>query len=272
MRRLFPYLARTVLFFSLFLLAQMLEAKINLPLIWNLPYRSKLFVGREEVLKTLGFVLGDNLVFVVGINGLGKSRLVLEYAHQNKDKYDIVWKFEGTGTIIEQFKELSETLAAIDNPKETLHFIDKKQYISYAKNWLRRTDRSWLIIFDDVVDTKKIFDLIPETHDQPNKHIIVTTNKPIYGARKLKLTKFKRTESLDYLKKLLKIELSGEDLNKLSEILDDHPLALKQASSYFNNVKNASVHNYVALLEKQNIELLKTEEKLVNVESYFGIT
>lgn len=64
----------------------------DVKLKWKMPERPECFVGRDLELSQLDFILhnGANIVFVQGIDGIGKSELVKQYAFLARDKYDVI--------------------------------------------------------------------------------------------------------------------------------------------------------------------------------------
>ncbi|WP_039455573.1 hypothetical protein [Candidatus Jidaibacter acanthamoebae] len=70
----------------------------------------------------------------------------------------------------------------------------------------------------------------------------------------MKLGKFSREESKEYLKKLLPLEdLKG--LDKLSEILDDYPLALSQSVAYLKANQPIGLKGYIELFKSAKTSL-----------------
>ncbi|MEU5694695.1 toll/interleukin-1 receptor domain-containing protein [Actinosynnema sp. NPDC020468] len=64
-----------------------------LPEIWDVPPRNPLFVGREAELALLdrAFRRVARPQVLVGPTGVGKSELVVEYAHRHSSAFDVVW-------------------------------------------------------------------------------------------------------------------------------------------------------------------------------------
>ena len=66
---------------------------------WEIPFRNRNFVGREQELADLrSFLLagstaliGQPVQAVYGLGGVGKTELAAQYAHRYRDEYDLVW-------------------------------------------------------------------------------------------------------------------------------------------------------------------------------------
>ena len=67
----------------------------TLPPLWNVPARSALFTGRDDLIVRLRAQLLHEKRFVVsalhGLGGVGKTMLAVEYAHRFAGDYRLVW-------------------------------------------------------------------------------------------------------------------------------------------------------------------------------------
>ncbi|MHC1595118.1 MAG: toll/interleukin-1 receptor domain-containing protein, partial [Methanotrichaceae archaeon] len=68
-----------------------------LPPYWNVPYhRNRNFTGRKSLLSNLHAALTSGQYAaltqaIIGLGGVGKTQLALEYVYSYMDKYEIVW-------------------------------------------------------------------------------------------------------------------------------------------------------------------------------------
>lgn len=92
-----------------------------IPKVWNAPPRNPGFTGRHTVLERMRDQLGGGMAVVLpqpqtlyGLGGVGKTQVVLEYAHRFMADYDLVWWIpsEETDEIVAALAELAERLGA----------------------------------------------------------------------------------------------------------------------------------------------------------------
>ncbi|MBA1340615.1 MAG: hypothetical protein C5S40_00565 [ANME-2 cluster archaeon] len=87
-------------------------------LTWNVAHnRNPNFTGREEHLTSLKMALslGKSAALtqaIIGLGGVGKTQLALEYAYRNAAEYDIVWwvRSEEPATLAADYASLAKAL------------------------------------------------------------------------------------------------------------------------------------------------------------------
>lgn len=147
-----------------------------------LPERNPLFVGREEVLKSLYHSLhaGHTIVALtpsVSIEktlSIGKTAIAVEYVYRNQCEYDaIFWLSQNPENsalelLLEQIRqvaeELEETAAQTEKAHHWLHILNR---------WLE-SHINWLLILDGLTTPQDIQDLFLS---KKQGHIIVTTRE-----------------------------------------------------------------------------------------------
>lgn len=122
---------------------------------------------------------------VVGMAGVGKTSIAIEYAHLSREKYDaILWiKADEKTRVPDEFAKLAEALGLIESASS----CDLPQTVQTMKNWLSRPVRSytaeniqedvpWLLVFDNVDDFETLTDYWPT---EGTGSILVTSRDPL---------------------------------------------------------------------------------------------
>jgi hypothetical protein len=116
-----------------------------LPEVWNVPARNPNFTGRDSDLERLrdGLRAASTVAVhaVRGMGGVGKTQLVIEYAHRHATDYDLIWWItaENPANVAGQLARLAGKLGVpADTPAEAA--------AEAALEHLHRTGR-WLLIY-----------------------------------------------------------------------------------------------------------------------------
>ncbi|MBU1626490.1 protein kinase, partial [bacterium] len=228
--------------------------------IWNVPfYRNINFTGREEILDNIRKELisgeaGSNILVIIGLGGVGKTQIALEYSIRQSKNYSIVWwiRAEEPSTIASEFASLAQKL---DLP---VKYLEQSKIVENVKLWLQENG-GWLLVFDNADKSEDINEFIPKSI---SGHVLITSRNPKWGglAKKIAITKWKPEESLDFIFKRTKDddEVSAIELaNKLGNL----PLALEQAAAYIEG-SGRSLSEYLNMFNKYQQRLLSRGKPL----------
>lgn len=135
------------------------------------------FLGRDAALHQLGNALSSTARAVVtqavyGLGGVGKSELVLQYAHSHRSQYGLVWWIAADDST--RIEAGLATLAARLYP-EIAVAATTADAAEWAVSWLQ-THSGWLLILDNV-DTLQ--DIAPLLGQLQGGHIVFTTRRDI---------------------------------------------------------------------------------------------
>lgn len=149
-----------------------------LPPVWRLPSdRNPVFTGREPELAqiTAKFESADPpplVVALIGLDGVGKTALAVEYAYRHRRLYKMVWwvRADRQETVVADVALLAERLelAAKDDPLSAR--------AAAAREWLSSHDQ-WLLILDDAEDPSVARQAIPQGG---GGHVLVTSRVPAW--------------------------------------------------------------------------------------------
>jgi cellulose biosynthesis protein BcsQ/tetratricopeptide (TPR) repeat protein len=198
------------------------------PAVHRLPDRTPGFTGREAELKTLRRRLlrsghaadaGPHHhpppVVLHGIGGVGKTALVVEYAHRYAGAYDLVWWLDGDRAEA-GLAELAGALGAGPAAASALAALRRGA-----------PHRRWLVVLDGAESYRQVRPLLP----QGAGHVVITSRNRSWDGRfaRMEVGAFDPKDSALYLARhvpgLDRVEAAG-----IARALGDLPLALAAAA------------------------------------------
>ncbi|OAL45572.1 hypothetical protein IQ07DRAFT_576125 [Pyrenochaeta sp. DS3sAY3a] len=242
-----------------------------------LPFtQNQRFVGRNTELDVLEEKLFKNKdchqLALVGLGGVGKTQIALQFAYYVKERYPDYSIFWVQAMSMETFEQAYADVAialGIQDPTEAK--VDVKPAVQ--KHLSSKSSGKWLLIVDNADDMEiltgkqqqGLLDFLPRSDDGL---ILFTTRHSrvaydIAGPDVVQVAKMGTNEGKDMLQRLLPKKLLRDDAevqNLLTE-LDHLPLAITQAAAFINS-NRSSITEYLRLLngtEQDAVILMSTE-------------
>ncbi|MEV7194033.1 tetratricopeptide repeat protein [Streptomyces sp. NPDC093510] len=210
----------------------------------NLPeLPSRLFVGREEALASLGRALSEGSQTITqtlhGLGGVGKTTLALHYAHDHRHAYRLVWWIRAdTPDLIDTGLAALAARLRGDAPA-----LATAQAASWAIGWLQ-THPGWLLVFDNAERPDDVCAVTGQLRAS-GRQLITSRCRAGWPGKPIPLPVLDADASLDLLARLTddgdeaedEGEGEGEDgdegeVRALAEDLGHLPLALEQAGAF----------------------------------------
>jgi tetratricopeptide (TPR) repeat protein len=223
------------------------------PAVTNLPARNRGFIGRADLLERLqrdlrarSGVAVTQAMAIHGLGGVGKTQLVLEYAHWHAAEYELIWWIpaQRTTTAVAALGRLARQLGVQEQ-------ADQGEMVAELFDELRRRHR-WLLIYDNAETPKQLEPLLPPGGDG---HVLVTSRNPAWGrvAEPLPLGVLRREESVALLGRRTGSR-DAASAATLAEFLGDLPLALEEAAAYIDETR-VGLTEYLRLARGRTAEL-----------------
>ncbi|MEV0191747.1 tetratricopeptide repeat protein [Kitasatospora purpeofusca] len=199
---------------------------------------------------------------LAGGGGVGKSQLAASYAHRalhpDSGVDVVVWAPAADPfTVVAAY---AEAAVAVQLPGATEAPAEVERNALQFLNWLRSTDRGWLVVLDDVTDFTATGPPWPGSSRRGNGRVLATTRQrgahaSGAGRALVPMDVYSPQEASDYLRDRLTSAgypyLLDEHAEKLAEALGRLPLALGHAAAYMVN-KGCGCAEYLTLFRERS--------------------
>jgi hypothetical protein len=143
---------------------------------FNRPPRYAEFVGRKEALDSLHEVLSKpgQVYIVSGRGGIGKTATAVEYSYQFQSEYSaIFWvEAETAGGCADKYAMIANSVGLANNAEH-----GQAGLVSLAREYLTKSERRWLLIFDNVEDWNDIDRYIPKNMPRTCGSVLITARE-----------------------------------------------------------------------------------------------
>ncbi|KUJ10972.1 uncharacterized protein LY89DRAFT_739942, partial [Mollisia scopiformis] len=215
-------------------------------------------------------VLGSRTA-LVGLGGVGKSQLAIEYAYRTRDRSPETWVFwvhaSNTARFEQSFRDIANCvkISGRQNPQADIFQL--------VHDWLRDDrKRKWALILDNVDDARFLVEtrrtgqygqtsgiesgnsrsLVSYLPQCPNGSILITTRsknaalKLVEQRDIIAIKAMDKTDALTLFENKLGGHYDGENIAELAKELEFMPLAIVQAAAYISQMApRYSVHQYL---------------------------
>src|SRR5918995_1068308 len=198
--------------------------------VFEAPPRNPNFTDRDDLLNALQWILRTRQAGAVvqnsaayGLGGVGKTQLVIEYAHRFAADYDLVWWLDAEQPVL-----IPEQLAGLAARLELPPGPTVADTVERLLAELRGRHR-WLLVFDNAERPADVAGYRPGGAG----HVLITSRSPGWGALggRLEVDVLTRAETIA----LLRARIPGMEVelaDQLAAELGDLPLAAAQAAGY----------------------------------------
>ncbi len=229
----------------------------DLPPIWNVPFHANsYFTDREELLLELHTLLNapeahSRRVALVGLGGVGKTQLAVEYAYRQRADYDLVWWVRA-----EQPTAVPDYVALADELQLTSPRGAQREEAAAVRRWLDH-NRRWLLVLDNAEASEEVVALLPRS---TTGHVLLTSRDVGWErlAFLLDVGTLPRADAVRFL--LQRTKETGPEAEAaaatVAELLGDLPLALEQAAAFTTAGGTTNLSRYAELLTTRASRLL----------------
>jgi tetratricopeptide (TPR) repeat protein len=236
----------------------------ELPPVWNVPFHpNPFFTGRDQFLAELQARLqapnvAARRVALIGLGGVGKTSVAVEYVYRYHADYELVWWVNGAQptSLLADLAILATKLGlATDAPLEA--------QVAALRDWLER-HRRWLLVLDNVEGPQQVAEVLPRS---AIGQVVITSRAGVGWETLASVLPVEVLAPADAAGLLLaRVGETGPAAEtaatRLAATLGGLPLALEQAGAYVAATGTVTLTGYAELFATRELELLKRGQPL----------
>jgi hypothetical protein len=229
----------------------------------NVPPRNPNFVGRTTNLEAIQTSLSSNgqICSLSGRGGIGKTSTIIEYSYHYEENYSyIFWvEAETPGGRSDTYSLIASMLKL---GGDIIH--DQSGLTILVREFLQRTDKKWLLIFDNTEGWSDISHYIPRNLWKTRGSVLITTRnsdllKPAWNYHPLGIDAFTLEESSQLLLCSMQPSLGQNNLRNhpeyhlaatASKLVDRLPLAISMIAGYVQ-VSRCSLSEFLEIWDER---------------------
>ncbi|MFI5876394.1 FxSxx-COOH system tetratricopeptide repeat protein [Streptomyces sp. NPDC051445] len=217
--------------------------------IHAIPSRNQAFTGRTALLERVdagmrhtgeGGAAGRGVVSLIGMGGIGKTQLAVEYAHRHAGDYQLVW-WVGADQPAAVMASLTALASQLGLAAVQPSLLIRALWVELAAR------RDWLLVYDNLDDLGAMNDLLPPDGGR----LLITGRDPRIGriGARIDVTEFERDESITLLSRRCP-SLSPDDADRVAAAMGDLPLSVEQVGCFLDET-GLETADYLTLLRSQ---------------------
>jgi tetratricopeptide (TPR) repeat protein len=222
---------------------------------------------------------------LVGLGGVGKSQLAIEYAYHTRERSQETWVFwvhaSNAARFEQSYRDIADYLKMVGRQNSRVNIF------KLVHDWLRDSKDPWLLILDNADDARFLLHVPANGEGQPTdgsrtasrplreylphceRGSIIVTTRNMDAALKLveqrdiiAVEPMDETQAQALFKKKLRVQEDDSDIAELAAALEYMPLAIVQAAAYISEkAPRCSVVKYLD-------EFKRSERKRTSLLNY----